>query len=145
MKKIHYILCTLLACTVVVQAVIIDVNSAANTTAAGNQGSASSGTLTCSTLIFDNSTPPQNQQFTISGLTLDATGTADDSVVVNFIVSGVGGNLQTSGSSGPQRPQALTISSLMPSAQLSSLPSQSSPGLTHRSWTPSPPSTSQKS
>ncbi|NWK55808.1 sulfatase-like hydrolase/transferase [Verrucomicrobiaceae bacterium N1E253] len=75
----------------------ITISGAANTSSTNDQGSASSGTLTCTTLVADNTSgtaPGQIQQFTISGLDLNNSGGSNDSVAINFRVTG-SGNLQT--------------------------------------------------
>ncbi len=77
----------------------IQITDAANTSAPGNQGTSSIGTLACSSLVIDNSSgeaPGQLQQFTISDLDLNDSGGNNDAIVINFRVSS-SGEVTTSG------------------------------------------------
>lgn len=99
--KIPYIVAMSLASLSIAQATTIAVTGAVNSTDAADQGSASLGTLTATTLVADNSDGTgagQAQQFTISDLDLNGSGGANDSIVVNFIVTS-SNEILTSGSS----------------------------------------------
>lgn len=89
----------LLASLGTAQAVTVAITGAANSTA---QGSASLGTWTVDQLIADNTAnaavaADRTISYTISGLTIDTNGTADDSITVNLLVTTDGSNIQTSG------------------------------------------------
>lgn len=81
-----------------VQAVTVSVSGAANSTA---QGSSDFGTFSTALagLVGDNTSPPQTLTHTVSGLTIDGHGLANDSVVLNFTITTDGQNIQTSGTS----------------------------------------------
>ena len=69
---------------------VILADGASNTTDPNNQGSSSSGLLTCSQLVVDNTgvtSDPAIQKFTISGLDLNEGGGNNDEVVVSFNVT----------------------------------------------------------
>lgn len=81
------------------QAVTIAVTGAANSTAVG---SSDFGSFAATELVADdtaNAAAAADRRITysISGLTIDADGTADDSIFINFLVTTDGQNIQTSG------------------------------------------------
>jgi len=81
------------------QAVTISITGAANST---DVGSSDIGTFAATELIDDDtanaaSAADRTMTYTISGLTIDADGTANDSVTVNLVVTTDGQNIQTSG------------------------------------------------
>lgn len=80
-------------------AATISITGAANAT---NKGAASDGIWTVDGLVGDNTAngaaaADRTITYTVSGLTLDADGTADDSVTISLLVTTEGGNIQTSG------------------------------------------------
>ncbi|MFC4991479.1 sulfatase-like hydrolase/transferase [Rubritalea tangerina] len=96
----HHKLFTTLLCILplyTANALELQINAAANTTNAGNQGTSSLGTLTCSTPVADNSAataPGQIQQFTISNIDVNNNGGNNDNVIITFRITG-SGNVQT--------------------------------------------------
>lgn len=77
--------------------ITIAIDSAANSTARGTSDQGTFSTILAD-LIADNSAPPGTLAHTITGLTLDETGGANDSIRIEFTVTTGGNqNIQTSG------------------------------------------------
>ncbi len=111
MKKLVLATAILAIGAVVAQAAVIEMNRFSNSDhSSPDQGSfpatgwvsTDGGTTTNATAVYDVSTfitddvaSPQPLAYTVTGLDIDGVGGENDQIVVNFIVSGVGGNLQT--------------------------------------------------
>lgn len=81
------------------QAVTIAITGAANST---DRGASDTGTWTVDELVADDTAnaaaaADRTIQYTVSGLTIDADGAADDSVTITLLVTTEGQNIQTSG------------------------------------------------
>lgn len=94
MKQTYLAILGLLLVAGTSQAALITVTGAANST---TRGTADLGSVLTTTLVTDNTAPPQALAVTVSGLNVDGIGGDNDSVVLAFTVTTDGQNIQTSG------------------------------------------------